>query len=373
MMGFYIRKSVSVGPFRFNLSKSGIGISTGIKGFRVGMSPKGTYVHMGRGGLYYRVTIPHNKPRKAQRIVERPFNPGATQPLRIPGVDEMREIESAEVTTIVDSSSAELVAEMNSKRKLLQLWPFSTAAVIAVAFVAVYLGAPAGLLVAISPVALTAAVITSVWDRLRKTTVLMYELEPTVQSKVERLHAAIAALSGCSSAWHISAHGKVTDWKRNAGAGKLLNRHSISIGTATNPAHVKTNVATPSIPVGRQTLYFFPDKLLVFEPNGVGAVSYENLSIRFAPSRFIEDGNVPDDTAVVGHTWKFVNKKGGPDRRFNNNRRLPIVLYEDILLTSSTGLNELIQVSKTGPGSVLDAAIAALTTVNSKVSMRTRD
>jgi hypothetical protein len=39
-MGFYIRKSVSVGPFRFNLSKSGIGVSTGIMGFRVGSGPE---------------------------------------------------------------------------------------------------------------------------------------------------------------------------------------------------------------------------------------------------------------------------------------------------------------------------------------------
>ncbi len=39
-MGLYIRKSVRVGPFRFNLSKSGVGVSAGVKGFRVGVSPK---------------------------------------------------------------------------------------------------------------------------------------------------------------------------------------------------------------------------------------------------------------------------------------------------------------------------------------------
>lgn len=33
-MGFYIRKSVKAGPFRFNLSKSGLGVSAGIPGFR---------------------------------------------------------------------------------------------------------------------------------------------------------------------------------------------------------------------------------------------------------------------------------------------------------------------------------------------------
>nr|MBI7150790.1 DUF4236 domain-containing protein [Pseudomonas aeruginosa] len=55
-MGLSVRKSVRVGPFRFNLSKSGIGVSAGIKGLRVGTGPRGNYIHMGRGGFYYRQT-----------------------------------------------------------------------------------------------------------------------------------------------------------------------------------------------------------------------------------------------------------------------------------------------------------------------------
>ena len=27
------------------------------------------------------------------------------------------------------------------------------------------------------------------------------------------------------------------------------------------------------------------------------------------------------------YTWQYANKSGGPDRRFNNNRQLPICLY----------------------------------------------
>lgn len=43
-MGFYFRKSVRLGPLRFNLSKSGIGTSVGVKGFRLGAGPRGNYV-----------------------------------------------------------------------------------------------------------------------------------------------------------------------------------------------------------------------------------------------------------------------------------------------------------------------------------------
>lgn len=53
-MGWYIRKSFSTGPVRFNLSKSGLGLSLGVKGARWGIGPRGAYTHLGRHGLYYR-------------------------------------------------------------------------------------------------------------------------------------------------------------------------------------------------------------------------------------------------------------------------------------------------------------------------------
>ena len=40
-MGFYYRKSVNLGPFRVNLSKSGLGYSVGGRGFRVGTTSRG--------------------------------------------------------------------------------------------------------------------------------------------------------------------------------------------------------------------------------------------------------------------------------------------------------------------------------------------
>ena len=40
-MGLRFRKSINIGPLRINLSKSGVGFSVGVKGFRVGRSAKG--------------------------------------------------------------------------------------------------------------------------------------------------------------------------------------------------------------------------------------------------------------------------------------------------------------------------------------------
>ena len=40
-MGLRFRKSFTIGPLRINISKSGIGFSLGVKGFRVSRSAKG--------------------------------------------------------------------------------------------------------------------------------------------------------------------------------------------------------------------------------------------------------------------------------------------------------------------------------------------
>jgi hypothetical protein len=42
-MGYYFRKSLNFGGFRVKLSKSGIGYSYGVKGFRISTGPRGTY------------------------------------------------------------------------------------------------------------------------------------------------------------------------------------------------------------------------------------------------------------------------------------------------------------------------------------------
>lgn len=57
-MGIGFRKSMKIGGMRVNFSKSGIGVSTGMKGLRVGVNSKGkSYVSAGTHGIYYRKTF----------------------------------------------------------------------------------------------------------------------------------------------------------------------------------------------------------------------------------------------------------------------------------------------------------------------------
>lgn len=354
-MGFYIRKAISVGPFRFNLSKSGVGVSAGVKGLRFGTGPRSNYVHMGRGGLYYRTTLPSgsgggnqasNSPKSQRSNTEIENEP-------------LKEIESAHITKMVDSSSADLVAEMNDKRKKVRIWPFIATLGAILTFIAFKNSEALNLALVLAVVTVVLTVFASIKDSLRKTTVLFFELEPEIEALYQKLHDSFGQLSSSSRKWHVEAEGAVKDRKRNAGATSVIKRTSISLGIG-NPPYIKTNVSVPFIPVGEQTLYFFPDKVLIFEPNGVGAVSYPNLRVSVESTKFIEDGSLPRDAKVVDRTWKYVNKRGGPDKRFKDNRELPIVLYEDLNFTSNTGLNERIEISRVGFGDGFSNAIRIL-------------
>ena len=56
-MGWSFRKSIGLGPFRVNISKSGIGYSVGAMGFRTGVNARGrSYKSMSIPGTGLRYT-----------------------------------------------------------------------------------------------------------------------------------------------------------------------------------------------------------------------------------------------------------------------------------------------------------------------------
>ena len=359
-MGFYFRKSVRVGPLRFNLSKSGLGVSAGIPGFRVGRGPRGNYVHMGVAGLYYRSTLSSlpaspSPPKDSESSEEAPSHA------------PLEQIGSADVSRMVDSSSAALLSELDQKSKRIRTWPLAASVAVILACILFALQASLGIIASVVVLSLIGVLAAYQFDVLSKTVVIVYDLDSAMEKAYERVHYVIHQLASCGGKWHIDARGRVYDPKYHGGADQLVSRKRVSISTGY-PPYVRTNIAIPFIPLGPRTLYFFPERILVFAPNGVGAVSYHDVSIVVNDKHFIENESVPRDAQVVDHTWQYVNKSGGPDRRFNDNRQIPICLYEEIWINSPSGLNEIIQVSRIGIGEQVDAALQNLTDVIAKAA-----
>jgi uncharacterized tellurite resistance protein B-like protein len=195
------------------------------------------------------------------------------------------------------------------------------------------------------------------YDKLRKTVVLIYDLDDDCQRAYQNLFAAVETLAGCGAVWQVTTKETVYDRKYQAGAGQLITRHRLVIGVR-NPPCVKTNVSVPFLGFHQAQFYLFPDRILAFDSSGVGSIAYSSLSLDSHSILFIEEGGVPQDTVVVDHTWQFVNKDGGPDLRFRNNRQLPICNYEEMCISSSHGINEVVQISRIGVSSIFSSAVA---------------
>jgi hypothetical protein len=125
-MGFFFRKSASIGPFRLNLSKSGVGASFGVKGARLTMTPRGTtYITVGSHGFYYRETISHGKAIHDNRLPSPPLVP--------PPSVASDEIRTADVADLIDSSSEALVGHLNERAAMFNpAWLLYLAALVAV-------------------------------------------------------------------------------------------------------------------------------------------------------------------------------------------------------------------------------------------------
>ena len=284
----------------------------------------------------------------------------------------MEEIESADVLQFRDSSSADLLAEMNTKHRKSRLLPIVTVFAVIILIILAFLRVSTWLYAIAVPILGYAILLIHYRDQLAKTTILFYELDDSVEDAYQSLHDAFNGLAGCIRIWHIAAAGEVTDldtWKRQAGASSMVRRDSVHL-SFQSPPYVKTNLSVPSIPAGKHTLYFFPDRILVYENDRIGAVSYPDIQLESGNTRFIEEPReVPSDAQIVDHTWQYVNKKGGPDRRFKDNRELPIALYSNLHFKSQTGLNYVFQVSKPDMGVPLENAFGGIASVQSEAGL----
>jgi hypothetical protein len=359
-MSFYIRKSLRFGPVRFNLSKSGVGVSAGIKGFRIGSSPRGNYIHMGRHGLYYRTTLPSGKKSSSKTSNYLTSTDSPTGPMYDKSSDiVMEEIDSGDIGHIVDSSSSNLVSELNSKQSKISFAPIVLMTGLALSAILSIYKQYLILTLPMLIISIMAFVLVMVWDRNKKTTIIFYDMIEDASKHYKSIYEAFSELSKTNKVWHISAKGDINDSKYHAGADQAVKRTTTHI-KFNNPKNVKTNIPTPNINVGTQSLYFFPDKILIFEKNRVGGLGYENVNFEIQTTHFVEEQGVPHDSRVVGKTWRYVNKRGGPDKRFKDNHEIPIAEYETVHFKSKSGLNELIHISKVGTFSKVSNSIEGI-------------
>ncbi|NMC12528.1 MAG: DUF4236 domain-containing protein [Chloroflexi bacterium] len=346
-MSFYIRKSIKVGPLRLNFSKSGIGVSAGVKGARVATGPRGMYIHLGRNGIYYR-----------QKIDGSVVDTQPTTPKNSKASFDSSFVETTSIDNLIESTNKDTLAQINSRIQqpafaltigilstvlagIIVLFSFSilnsVSSVLQIAFpvLAIF-----SVLIAVGVwlFGIWVAWVTSQQEKLARTTTLQYKLDDEAKAKFVTVQDSLESLSKSACIWRVVSRTPTWDWKRNAGATSLINRRRIRAGYML-PPFIQTRIKVYGLLLDSMQLYFLPDQVFVFQNGKYGAVDYTSLNVYTSPTRFIEDEGVPRDSQVVDYTWRYVRKDGGPDMRFRDNRQIPIAQYGYIELSSQTGLN----------------------------------
>lgn len=325
-MGFFFRKSLNFGPLRVNLSKSGVGFSTGVTGFRIGTGPKGAYIHAGRGGFYYRKTLGTKKTTQ-KTTAQSFFDPEQSTSSAMPA--NYVEIESADTDQLTDVSSKDLLEQINKNNNRTQLWPIGIVAAICSILIPVpylYIGMGAGLVLAF--------LLYSLHDIKRIP--LNYSDDDVTKNAVETMNKIVSLLANCDFVWHIE--GFVAEQPTS------IKRTHIFI-QKIKPNFIETNIEVYRIPVGKQDMYFFPDRLYVVEDKNLAIINYLDIEISTKTVQMEETYIFPKDSRLVSQTWEHTNLNGEPDKRYANNPQISTFEYSNILFASSTGLQEAIQVS----------------------------
>jgi len=427
-MGYFIRKSKKVGPFRINLSTKGVGISTGITGARLSVGPNGTHVHLGRHGLYYRKKIGSKSKHPSNR----------KDPLRRTSYSTNKQyIETSNFNDITDVESEDFIKELTEKESKLSFhrWLGILPLIISLGIAYPYFiqernvpvkqrmfkvkaeGANVrsspninsevldivtqnSLLEVVEeqekwtkvntkndkqgyisnstgskgfvkrnrltksfgiPDTLTCLVIGFIWfslilwtiylywlDKKRKTIEINYSMEDEFINFYDNQLLNFDEACRNQKIWQIKSKAKSKNTKYTSGASSLVDKILIkAMSRDSLPSSLlKTNVEIPHISLDKIDLFFFPERLVLKRGKKYASLFYMNLDIDINDVNFTVNSKVPRDAKVIDKTWEYVNKDGGPDRRFNNNRELPICLFTQYHFNCDYGINEVLMTSR---------------------------
>jgi hypothetical protein len=330
---WYFRRSFGRGPLRLNLSRRGLGVSVGVKGFRVGTGPRGAYIRAGRGGFYYQQYL---------SAAARPLVQGHV-PHVPPDPDQTVLGEPVEFVGEVERTSDAYIAELNRRRKQLR-WSSVLFLVSGAMFVwAIAKGAAAPWYVLLVGALLATAFLRR-RENVDRAIELMYDLEGEVAERYSALCSAFQQAASSTRTWRLATTLSLSEGRRHAGARSLVTRTRMQL-VFGGGGDVRTNVLPPVIPLKAARVYFLPDRLLAIAGSRVTSLAYPVLQVGAEQDNFREDGSAPSDATLVGMTWVYVNNNGTPDRRFKNNRRIPIYAYSE-LKVNHTSLSFIVQFSK---------------------------
>jgi hypothetical protein len=179
-----------------------------------------------------------------------------------------------------------------------------------------------------------------------------FDMDSEIGPPQRRMQEAFGRVVASRAKWTLRSSELIDRVRARSIAGTVVDRRPAEMGHGAD-ALVATKEPPLALGVqgGRATAYFYPGFVLVAQRDGsdFALVDMVDLDVKWGETRFTETEGVPADAEVVGKAWAKSNKDGSRDRRFADNREIPVARYGALEMTAAGGLHESFMVSRVEP------------------------
>jgi hypothetical protein len=171
-----------------------------------------------------------------------------------------------------------------------------------------------------------------------RSTVIHYELSDAARRNYGVLTRLGHQIARCGQVQHLDTRrlAQESTGAYNGGGNALLPAAPAKLDFKA-PAGLKSNLIPLRLKGKKLALYFYPDHVLVQSPKGFEAVPYPQLRVEIG---FVDYATTrpPPDATLVAQTWRHVNPRGLPDRRYEDNHKVPVYKFVRARFRSWSGL-----------------------------------
>jgi hypothetical protein len=192
---------------------------------------------------------------------------------------------------------------------------------------------------------------------------ISFDMQTAVADPHRRMLDAFNQLAQSQGSWVMQTSQQIERVKARSMSNTVVERRSTRLARQSD-----TLVDTADLPLslsvqnGRSTAYFYPGFVLVIDAarSDFALIDLKELDVRHSASHFTETEMIPSDAKMVSKVWAKSNKDGSRDRRFKDNRELPVMGYGRLELTAHGGLHEAFLFSRPDASEAFARAITDL-------------
>ena len=341
-MSILFRRRIKIIPgVRLNISKSGLSASVGVRGASVTFG--------GRGGTYANLGIP------GTGIYTRKKIDGGGKPAKVKNIDQeypQQEIietpdesfvsaEPFEITSSGLQALKDAVLEANNQRKLLKE---DLKKIKFKVFITKFLKilSQISLLYFLKPIKKRIKenlyqldeVIRQIKNGIDSSYVnLELDLNEKAIKQYEKVLSSFKSLTSSNFIWDITSANDIDMVKTRSTASQTYERVKTSISLKELPGIKSSFDALSFQNKNGADIYIYPGFLVMFNSEeNFGILELKKIDILFSETNFIESEKRPSDSVIVKYVWEKANKNGSRDKRFADNKQLPVMKYGEITL-----------------------------------------